>query len=59
MNSDLIAGAAWVDMGAHLIRKQIKTAPGELHAWQWKHPGELASDIHLLRFAFFYLENTF
>ena len=56
MDGDLIAGAGGIDVRGHLIRKQVKASPGEFHAGQRKHPGELASHIHLLGKSF-HLEN--
>ena len=56
MNGDLITGAAGVDMCGHLIGKQVKASPGELHTGQRKHPGELARHIHLLRSQLFILK---
>ena len=49
MNSDLVTGAARVDVCRHLICKQVEASPGELHAGKREHPGEFARHIHLLR----------
>ena len=57
MNGDLITGAAWVDVGGHLVGEQVKASPGELDAGKGEDPGELAGHIHLLGFAWFHLEN--
>ena len=48
MNSDLITGAAWVDVGGHLVGEQVKASPGELDARKGEHSGEFARHIHLL-----------
>ena len=48
MNGDLITGAAWVDVGGHLVGEQVKASPGELDARKGEHPGEFARHIHLL-----------
>ena len=52
MDGDFIAGAGGIDVCGHLIRKQVEASLGELHARQRKHPGELASHIHLLGIKF-------
>ena len=49
MNGDLITRAAGVDMRGHLVRKEVKTAPGEFHTGKREHPGELTRDVHLQR----------
>ena len=56
MNSDLVTGAARVDVCRHLIRKQVKASPGELDARKGEHPGEFARHVHLLGKVLF---NTF
>ena len=56
MNGDLITGAAWVDVGGHLVGEQVKASPGELDARKGEHPGELARHVHLLGKVLF---NTF
>ena len=48
MNSDLITGAAWVDVGGHLVGEQVKASPGELDARKGEHTGEFARHVHLL-----------
>ena len=48
MNGDLITGAAWVDVGGHLVGEQVKASPGELDARKGEHTGEFARHVHLL-----------
>ena len=50
VNGDLITRAAGVDVRGHLVRKEVKTAPGEFHTGKREYPGELACDVHLHRF---------